>query len=37
MAMRAAIKDTNVAKLFSANFTARNSAEVMARGRYIMS
>merc|ERR1711972_684551 len=36
-AMRACIKETGVAKLFSANITADDPAEMIARGKYCMS
>ena len=36
-AMRAAIKETGISKLFSANITADDPAEMIARGKYIMS
>ena len=35
--MRAAIKETGSAKLFSANITADDPAEMIARGKYILS
>eukprot|EP00413_Alexandrium_margalefii_P050024 CAMPEP_0204610778 /NCGR_PEP_ID=MMETSP0661-20131031/61682_1 /ASSEMBLY_ACC=CAM_ASM_000606 /TAXON_ID=109239 /ORGANISM="Alexandrium margalefi, Strain AMGDE01CS-322" /LENGTH=647 /DNA_ID=CAMNT_0051622603 /DNA_START=89 /DNA_END=2032 /DNA_ORIENTATION=+ len=36
-AMRACIKETGVAKLFSANITADDPAEMVARGKYVLS
>ena len=36
-AMRAAIKETGVCKLFSANITADDPEEMIARGKYILS
>merc|ERR1719323_1702664 len=36
-AMRACIEETGVAKLFSANITADDPAEMVARGKYILS
>ena len=35
-AMRASMKETGVAKLFSANITADDPAEMIARGKYVM-
>ena len=35
-AMRAAIKVTGVAKLFSANITADGPAQIIARGKYVL-
>merc|ERR1712127_8458 len=36
-AMRATVKETGVAKLFSANITADDPAEMIARGKYVLS
>merc|ERR1719437_221731 len=36
-AMRAAIKETGMSKLFSANITADDPAEMIARGKYVLS
>ena len=36
-AMRAAIKEAGISKLFSANITADDPAEMIARGKYILS
>merc|ERR1719450_1178508 len=36
-AMRACIKETGIAKLFSANITADDPVEMVARGKYILS
>merc|ERR1712056_130529 len=36
-AMRACIKETGVSKLFSANITADDPAEMVSRGKYVMS
>merc|ERR1712076_277489 len=36
-AMRACVKETGIAKLFSANITADDPAEMVARGKYVMS
>merc|ERR1712170_65961 len=35
--MRACIKETGVSKLFSANITADDPAEMVSRGKYVMS
>merc|ERR1712232_1136963 len=35
--MRAAIKETGICKLFSANITADDPAEMIARGKYVLS
>ena len=36
-ALRVAMKETGSSKLFSANITADDPAEMIARGKYVMS
>jgi ribulose-bisphosphate carboxylase large chain len=36
-AMRACVKETGTSKLFSANITADDPVEMVARGKYVLS